>query len=114
MLYVDEAHAFGVCGPRGLGLVAASQAPGEVDVVIGTFGKAAGSMGAFAITSDAVRQYLVNTSRPLIFSTALPPMQAAWTRFALSALLRPNAAGRIFSGWQRDSTRCSASTLPCR
>ena len=45
MLYVDEAHAFGVCGPRGLGLVAASQAPGEVDVVIGTFGKAAGSMG---------------------------------------------------------------------
>ena len=87
MLYVDEAHAFGVCGPRGLGLVAASQAPGEVDVVIGTFGKAAGSMGAFAITSDAVRQYLVNTSRPLIFSTALPPMQAAWTRFALSALL---------------------------
>ena len=71
MLYVDEAHAFGVCGPRGLGLVADSQAPGEVDVVIGTFGKAAGSMGAFAITSDAVRQYLVNTSRPLIFSTVI-------------------------------------------
>ena len=86
-LYVDEAHAFGVRGPRGLGLVAASPAAAEVDVIVGTFGKAAGSMGAFAITSAAVKEFLVNTSRPLIFSTALPPMQAAWTRFALSALL---------------------------
>lgn len=87
MLYVDEAHAFGVRGPRGLGLVAASSAPGEVDVIVGTFGKAAGSMGAFAITSGPVREFLVNTARSFIFSTALPPMQAAWTRFALGALL---------------------------
>lgn len=87
MLYVDEAHAFGVRGPRGLGLVAASSAPQEVDVIVGTFGKAAGSMGAFAITSGSVRELLVNTARSFIFSTALPPMQAAWTRFALGALL---------------------------
>lgn len=87
MLYVDEAHAFGVRGPRGLGLVAASSAPQEVDVIVGTFGKAAGSMGAFAITSGPVREFLVNTARSFIFSTALPPMQAAWTRFALGALL---------------------------
>lgn len=87
MLYVDEAHAFGVRGPRGLGLVAASSAPGEVDVIVGTFGKAGGSMGAFAITSGPVREFLVNTARSFIFSTALPPMQAAWTRFALGALL---------------------------
>lgn len=87
MLYVDEAHAFGVRGPRGLGLVAASSVPGEVDVIVGTFGKAAGSMGAFAITSGPVREFLVNTARSFIFSTALPPMQAAWTRFALGALL---------------------------
>ncbi len=87
MLYVDEAHAFGVRGPRGLGLVAASSAPQEVDVIVGTFGKAAGSMGAFAITSGSVREFLVNTARSFIFSTALPPMQAAWTRFALGALL---------------------------
>lgn len=87
MLYVDEAHAFGVRGPRGLGLVAASSAPQEVDVIVGTFGKAAGSMGAFAITSGSVHEFLVNTARSFIFSTALPPMQAAWTRFALGALL---------------------------
>lgn len=73
MLYVDEAHAFGVLGPHGLGLAMASKAPAEVDVVVGTFGKAAGSAGAFAVTSAELRQWLVNTSRSFIFSTAIPP-----------------------------------------
>lgn len=86
-LYVDEAHAFGVLGPRGLGLVADSSAPWEVDFVIGTFGKAGASMGAFAITSSETRDYLINTARSFIFSTALPPMQVAWSRFTLSQLL---------------------------
>lgn len=89
-LYVDEAHAFGVLGPRGLGLVADSSAPWEVDVVVGTFGKAAASMGAFAITDAATRDYLINSSRSFIFSTALPPMQVAWSRFTLSKLLYGN------------------------
>ncbi len=86
-LYVDEAHAFGVLGPRGLGLVAESSAPWEVDFTIGTFGKAGASMGAFAITSARTREYLINTARRFIFSTVLPPMQIAWTRFTLSRLL---------------------------
>lgn len=86
-LYVDEAHAFGVLGPRGLGLVAESSAPWEVDVVVGTFGKAGASMGAFAITSKEMRDYLVNSARSFIFSTALPPMQIAWSRFMLSQIL---------------------------
>ncbi len=86
-LYVDEAHAFGVLGPHGLGLVAESSAPWEVDFVIGTFGKAGASMGAFAITSSQTREYLINTARSFIFSTALPPMQIAWSRFTLSRLL---------------------------
>lgn len=86
-LYVDEAHAFGVLGPHGLGLVAESSAPWEVDFVIGTFGKAGASMGAFAITSSQAREYLINTARSFIFSTALPPMQIAWSRFTLSQLL---------------------------
>ncbi len=86
-LYVDEAHAFGVLGPHGLGLVAESSAPWDVDFVIGTFGKAAASMGAFAITSSSTRDFLVNTARSFIFSTALPPMQIAWSRFTLSQLL---------------------------
>lgn len=86
-LYVDEAHAFGVLGPHGLGLVAESSAPWEVDFVIGTFGKAAASMGAFAITSAEIREYLINRARSFIFSTALPPMQIAWSRFTLARLL---------------------------
>ena len=89
-LYVDEAHAFGVLGPRGLGLVADSSAPWEVDVVVGTFGKAAASMGAVAITDSVTRDYLINSSRSFIFSTALPPMQVAWSRFTLSKLLYGN------------------------
>ncbi len=91
VLYVDEAHAFGVLGPRGLGLVAASSAPEMVDVVVGTFGKAAASMGAFAVVNGDMRDFLVNTSRSFIFSTALPPLQAAWTRFTLGSLVRMDA-----------------------
>lgn len=90
-LYVDEAHAFGVLGPKGLGLVAESSAPWEVDVVVGTFGKAGASMGAFAITSAETRNYLINTARSFIFSTALPPMQIAWSRFMLSQILHGDA-----------------------
>ncbi|MDE6283350.1 MAG: 8-amino-7-oxononanoate synthase [Muribaculaceae bacterium] len=90
-LYVDEAHAFGVLGPHGLGLVAESSAPWEVDFVIGTFGKAAASIGAFAITSNITRDYLINTARSFIFSTALPPMQIAWSRFTLGQLLHSDA-----------------------
>ncbi|MDE7335626.1 MAG: aminotransferase class I/II-fold pyridoxal phosphate-dependent enzyme, partial [Muribaculaceae bacterium] len=59
LLYVDEAHAFGVCGPDGFGLAAGMAG---VDVLIGTLGKAAGSVGAFAaLSSNVLRDYLVNT-----------------------------------------------------
>lgn len=93
-LYVDEAHAFGVLGPYGLGLVADSSAPWEVDVTIGTFGKAAASMGAFAITSAETRDWLINSARSFIFSTAITPMQAAWSRFTLSQILHGESMRR--------------------
>ena len=88
MLYIDEAHAFGVLGPKGLGMSAASSAPAEIDVTVGTFGKAAASMGAFAVVGRDMRDYLVNTARSFIFSTAIPPIQAAWTRFTLGQLIQ--------------------------
>lgn len=87
MLYVDEAHGVGVEGPAGLGLVAASKAPAEVDIVIGTLGKALASSGAFALTDDTVKQYLVNKARSLIFSTALPPACVAWSRFLYGKMM---------------------------
>lgn len=91
MLYVDEAHAFGVGGPMGLGLVAASSNPAAVDVTVGTFGKAAASAGAFAVMSNEVRTVLVNKARSFIFSTALPPLNAAWTSFVVRRIVEMDA-----------------------
>ena len=71
MLYVDEAHAFGVLGPQGLGLCMATADSSEIDVIVGTFGKACCSMGAFAALSPTLREYAVNRPRSFIFSTAL-------------------------------------------
>ncbi len=87
MLYVDEAHAFGVFGPRGLGFTAMPQFRNLTDVTVGTFGKAGASAGAFAICGDDLKQWLVNTSRPFIFSTALPPANAEWSRFIFRKIL---------------------------
>lgn len=72
-LVVDEAHATGVVGPGGRGLVAELGLEGRVDVVIGTLGKALGSYGAFACCDADTAALLVNRARTLIFSTALPP-----------------------------------------
>lgn len=79
LIYVDEAHAFGVKGKRGLGLCEEYGIINETDLIIGTFGKAAASVGAFAIVSDELKKLLINTSRPFIFSTALPPVNVAWS-----------------------------------
>lgn len=86
MLYIDEAHAFGVTGKYGLGLSRDSAAFPDIDVVIGTFGKAAASAGAFASVTPTVKSYLINKARSFIFSTALPPMTSAWTRFMVETL----------------------------
>lgn len=81
LMYVDEAHAFGVEGRQGLGL-ATDMA--EVDVIVGTFGKACASMGAFIATNRReLRDLLVNRARSFIFSTSLPPINCAWTRFVI-------------------------------
>ena len=72
-LMVDEAHATGAVGPGGRGSVAAAGLNGEVDVVVGTLGKALGSYGAYACANRETIDFLVNTARPFIFSTAPPP-----------------------------------------
>ena len=85
-LYVDEAHAIGVRGENGLGVAEEQDCIRDIDLLVGTFGKALGSMGAYLLCSRTVREYLINTMRPLIFSTALPPAQIAWTKFLFERL----------------------------
>jgi glycine C-acetyltransferase/8-amino-7-oxononanoate synthase len=85
---VDEAHATGSLGPGGRGAVAEAGLEGEVDVVIGTLGKALGSYGAYACASAEIVRLLINTARPLIFSTAPAPPSAAGALAALDLLER--------------------------
>jgi glycine C-acetyltransferase/8-amino-7-oxononanoate synthase len=75
---VDEAHATGALGPGGRGSVAAAGLSGEVDVVMGTLGKALGAYGAYVCASRKLTDYLLNTARTFVFSTApAPPAMAA-------------------------------------
>lgn len=85
-LYVDEAHAIGVRGTNGLGCCEEQACSEDIDFIIGTFGKAFASVGAFVVCEEMFREYLVNTQRSLIFTTALPPVNVAWTRFVLNKM----------------------------
>jgi 8-amino-7-oxononanoate synthase len=85
-LLVDEAHAVGVIGPGGRGLVAGLGLEAEVDVVIGTLSKALGSYGAFACCAQELVELLINRARTLIYSTGLPPACLAASLAALEIL----------------------------
>jgi 8-amino-7-oxononanoate synthase len=85
-LMVDEAHATGAVGPGGRGSVAAAGLSGEVDVVVGTLGKALGSYGAYVCAGAETVDYLLNRARPFVFSTALPPTSVAAAGAALEIL----------------------------
>ena len=87
MLYVDEAHAIGVRGKQGLGIVEQAAVIQDVDFIVGTFGKALASVGAYLICDPIIRDFLINKMRPLIFSTAQPPMCMAWTNFILQKVV---------------------------
>ncbi len=73
MLYVDEAHATGVFGRTGAGLLEHTGLTDRCDIIMGTFGKALGSFGAYIAASKLIKEYLINRARGFIFSTALPP-----------------------------------------
>jgi 8-amino-7-oxononanoate synthase len=83
---VDEAHGTGVLGPGGRGALAEVGLEDQVDVIVGTLGKALGSYGAFVACDAPMARYLVNAARTFIFSTALPPPAVAAAGAALELL----------------------------
>jgi 8-amino-7-oxononanoate synthase len=83
---VDEAHATGVLGPGGRGSVASAGLEAEIDLIVGTLGKALGGYGAYVCCDSDMASYLVNTARTLIFSTGPAPPQVAAALAALELL----------------------------
>lgn len=86
LLYIDEAHAIGVRGETGLGLAQEKNCIDKIDFLVGTFGKAIGSVGAYIICKKVIKEFLINKMRSFIFSTALPPINIAWTNFVINNL----------------------------
>ena len=87
---VDEAHGTGVFGAKGQGVEEMQGVSGLMDVQMGTFGKALGSFGAFALGDSVTIDYLVNRARTFMYTTALPASALAAARAALQ-LVRESA-----------------------
>ncbi len=101
--YVDDAHAVGAIGDRGRGTASEVGLHGEVDVSVGTFGKSFGAVGAFVYGSSTLCRFLLNRARSFVFSTAVPPMQAAACRAGLQIA--------IDEPWRRERLRANSAAL---
>ena len=106
-LLVDEAHATGLYGATGAGLVAEAGLSPRVEIVMGTLSKALGSVGGYIAGSRALIDWLVNRARSFVYSTALPPGVIAASRAAVDLARGPEGAAmrerlrakhRAFSG----------------
>lgn len=94
IMIIDEAHAFGVFGEKGLGVAEELGIVDDVDLLVGTFGKAIGSMGAFVTGSKTMIDFLINKSRSFIFSTALPPINIAFSKWIIETQISKTAQKR--------------------
>jgi len=91
---VDEAHAFGVLGEHGAGLVEQEGLGNQIDIQMGTLSKAAGCFGAYAAGSKYLCEYLTNHSRSFIYTTAMPPACAAAASVAVDIITQDQARRR--------------------
>jgi len=111
-MMVDEAHAAGVFGPGGAGVVAEEGLSDAVDVHVGTLGKALGSFGAYVAGSRALIDLLVNRARSFIFTTALPPACAAAAQAAIEIVQRePHLGSALLARARTFGERLRASGL---
>ncbi len=86
MTMVDDAHGSGVFGKGGKGTVDYFNLSKEIDIQMGTFGKSIGSFGAYVAGKKELIDYLINKSRPFIFTTALPPANLAASIAAINII----------------------------
>jgi 8-amino-7-oxononanoate synthase len=102
MLYVDDAHGTGIMGPTGRGTIEHFGLEQRIPFHMGTLSKALGSYGAYVVGSNDMIQYLLNMTRPFIFTTALPPAIAAASATALAVIQRePKRRARLWSNRER-------------
>ena len=87
-LYIDEAHALGVRGDKGLGLAEEQDCLNDIDLLVGTFGKAMNSIGAYVVCHEVLKEYLINKMRSLIFTTSLPPIVVNWNYIMLRTIVK--------------------------
>jgi 8-amino-7-oxononanoate synthase len=116
MLYIDEAHSMGLFGPDGFGFCADHK--GDIDVMMGTFGKALGCFGAFVASNGTLRDYLIQRCSGFIYSTALPPQVMGAVAASLELLPQLEAArdhlqqqaARLREALQKQGWNCGVST----
>ena len=94
-IMVDEAHATGIFGANGSGIIEEEDLSDEIDLIMGTFSKALGSFGAYLAASQETIDYLINTCRSFIYSTALPPSVIATNLASLDLVVEEPARRRI-------------------
>ncbi|MCY3756377.1 MAG: 8-amino-7-oxononanoate synthase [Acidobacteria bacterium] len=118
-LMLDEAHATGVLGSRGGGLVEYFQErgaarPEEIELLMGTLSKALGSFGGFVACSASMRDYLINKCRPFVFATALPPAVLGAALAGLELIRPPSEVrDRLWSNLSLMRSRLAQQGLGC-
>ncbi|MHB1350824.1 MAG: aminotransferase class I/II-fold pyridoxal phosphate-dependent enzyme [Desulfobulbaceae bacterium] len=114
ILYLDEAHAVGVYGPRGLGLAEQEGVLADIDLLFGTFGKALAGLGGFVACRQAVADTLVNRARSFIYTTGLPPVCLSWLLLVLDRIPGMGADRRrlhdLAAGLRRELVRLGLPT----
>lgn len=101
--YVDDAHGTGVLGNKGSGTIEQYGMSGRIDVVVGTLGKALGTMGAWVAGSESLIEYLTSRARSFVFTTGTPPAMAA-------AALEAVRISQV-EPWRREAVRERAQRL---
>jgi 8-amino-7-oxononanoate synthase len=117
LLYVDDAHGVGVHGPEGRGTVAAARLDGtEVALQLVTLGKALGGYGAAVVGDAGLVDHLAETARPYVYTTALPPAQAAASLAAVKLARREHWRREklvaLVAHFRRAATRRGLDLLP--